>query len=86
MYKLIAVTALLYLVTSPALAFDAAKCNQHSADSCAGKGNKCSINCTHMQLSGRSALTESHFICTSYDRVMVTKELERPSNDICGTT
>jgi hypothetical protein len=47
MSKLIAVTAFLCLVTSSAFAFDVAKCNQHCAESCSGKGPMCSINCAH---------------------------------------
>jgi hypothetical protein len=47
MSKLIALTALLYLATSSAFAFDVAKCNQHCAENCSGKGNMCSLNCSH---------------------------------------
>ena len=47
MFKLIVVTALLYFATSPAFAFDVAKCNQHCAENCAGKGNMCSVSCAN---------------------------------------
>jgi hypothetical protein len=47
MFKLIALAALFCLTTSSAFAFDVARCNQHCAENCAGKGNMCSVNCTH---------------------------------------
>lgn len=43
MPKLIAVIAFLSGMTSSVFAFDVAKCNQHCAEACGGKGNKCTI-------------------------------------------
>jgi hypothetical protein len=37
----------LVALSVPAFAFDVAKCNQHCAESCVGKGNHCSITCAH---------------------------------------
>jgi hypothetical protein len=63
MPKLIAVIAFLSAMTSSVFAFDVAKRNQHCAEACSGKGNKCTINCTHRcDYQGGPALNQTNVI------------------------
>jgi len=60
MAKIVGVAGLFCLVTAPipAFAFDQAKCNQHCAVNCAGKGNFCQINCAHRCSQGGHSSSE----------------------------